>query len=69
MEINKVLESLDINKAHFLGLSLGTVVITAFTKLYPEKVESKILLGNATMYPKFSKYVLPIGWKLRKIRE
>lgn len=44
--IFETLNSLNINKAHFIGNSIGAWMIQAFTTMYPEKVASLTLLDG-----------------------
>lgn len=42
------MDAVGITKAHFVGLSLGTLVILSFAIVYPERV-NKIILGGAAV--------------------
>ena len=44
-DILRVLEYGNIDKSHFIGLSLGTVFIRNFALKYPHRIESMILAG------------------------
>ncbi len=44
-EILRVLEYGNIDKSHFIGLSLGTVFIRNFALKYPHRIQSMILAG------------------------
>lgn len=44
-DINTVLEHLKIAKSHFVGISLGTILIRQLAENYPEKIQSMILGG------------------------
>jgi pimeloyl-ACP methyl ester carboxylesterase len=44
-EVVKVLNYENINKAHFVGISLGTIVIQSLNDIAPERVKSMILGG------------------------
>ena len=44
--IKETLDHLNIESAHFVGLSLGTIVIANFAVCYPEKVKTIILGGS-----------------------
>lgn len=46
--IHFVLESLEIKQARFIGHSLGGYVSLAFTELYPEKINTLVLLNSTT---------------------
>lgn len=58
-DINTLLENLYINKAHFMGLSLGTIVANVYACHYPSKVQSLINIGAITK-------LKPIDHKLMK---
>lgn len=47
-DIIEVLDNLNIRRSHFIGISLGTILIRNLAKLKPEYVESMIL-GGAIM--------------------
>ena len=47
-EIIEVLNHLKIQKTHYIGISLGTIIIRDLTERYPERTKSMIL-GGAVM--------------------
>ncbi len=51
--IRQTLDSLGIEKAHFIGLSLGTVVIANFAVCFPKYVKS-IILGGPSLKLNFT---------------
>ncbi len=53
--IRQTLDTLGIEKAHFVGLSLGTVVIANFAVCFPKYVKSIILGGPALKLNSISK--------------
>jgi pimeloyl-ACP methyl ester carboxylesterase len=53
--IRQTLDSLGIEKAHFVGLSLGTIVIANFAVCFPKYVKSIILGGPALKLNSVSK--------------
>ncbi len=68
-DIYEVLVYLNIKKSHFVGISLGTILIRQLAEMHPESVESMVL-GGAILKMNFrsqvlmrlgtiSKYVLP----------
>ncbi len=68
-DILEVLDYLTIQKSHFVGISLGTILIRQLAENHPERVESMIL-GGAILKMNFrsqllmkigniSKYILP----------
>lgn len=66
-EILSIMDNLKIYDCHFIGLSLGTIIINYIVNLAPLRVKSMILLGNVTRYPKISDLLLPLIWFLRHI--
>ncbi|EAT59376.1 alpha/beta fold hydrolase [Chlorobium ferrooxidans] len=44
-DIIEVLDSLNIRKAHFIGISLGTILIRNLSEIAPERVTSMVLGG------------------------
>jgi pimeloyl-ACP methyl ester carboxylesterase len=56
-DINLVLEHLQIKKSHFVGISLGTILIRQLADLYPEKIQSMIF-GGAIFKMNFRSQVL-----------
>ena len=64
-DIHVVLEHLSIQKSHFVGVSLGTILIRQLAENYPEKVESMIL-GGAIFKMNFrSQVLMKLGMVLR----
>jgi len=47
-DIVEVIDYLDIEKAHFVGISLGTVLIRNLAEKYPERISSMVM-GGAIM--------------------
>ena len=56
-DINQVLEHLQIAKSHFVGISLGTILIRQLAEKHPEKIQSMIL-GGAIFKMNFRSQVL-----------
>lgn len=56
-DINDVLEHLQIQKTHFIGISLGTILIRQLAEMQPEKIQSMIL-GGAIFKMNFRAQVL-----------
>lgn len=68
-DIIEVIDFLKIEKSHFVGISLGTILIRQLAEMYPKKVQSMIL-GGAILkmnfrsqllmkFGNFFKYLLP----------
>jgi pimeloyl-ACP methyl ester carboxylesterase len=47
-DIHEVLDFLAIGKSHFVGISMGTILIRQLAEMYPERVQSDSRRG----YPK-----------------
>lgn len=56
-DIIEVLDYLKIQKSHFIGISLGTILIRQLAESYPNKVQSMIL-GGAILKMNFRSQVL-----------
>ena len=56
-DIVEVIDHLEIKKSHFIGISLGTILIRNLAENYPEKVESMVL-GGAIMKLDFRSQLL-----------
>lgn len=64
-DINKLLETLNIEKAHFMGLSLGTIVTNVYAYYYPKKVLSILNAGAVIRFKPIIKYILNIVYNLK----
>lgn len=56
-DILEVLDHLQIQKSHFVGISLGTILIRNLAELHPERVQSMIM-GGAILKLNFRSQVL-----------
>jgi pimeloyl-ACP methyl ester carboxylesterase len=56
-DILEVLDFLKIEKSHFVGISLGTILIRQLAEMYPYRVESMIL-GGAILKMNFRSQIL-----------
>ncbi len=75
MDVIDVLDHLGIKKSHFIGVSLGTILIRVIAELDPERVESMTLAGAITrlnirsrflvQVAKVFKPVIPFMWLYR----
>lgn len=64
-DIIDVLDYRGIEKAHFVGISLGTIIIRVLGELYPERVASMVMGGAIIRFNTRSKLLL---WLARKIK-
>ncbi|WP_142247915.1 alpha/beta fold hydrolase [Alkalihalobacterium alkalinitrilicum] len=60
-EVLKVLDYLDIKSAHFVGISLGTIVNHNIAIISPERVETLTQAGAALKFNRRCKLLLMIG--------
>ncbi len=56
-DVYEVIDHLKIESSHFVGISLGTIVIRQLAEIYPEKVKSMIL-GGAILKMNFRSQIL-----------
>lgn len=47
-QVMEVVDHLNIEKGHFMGLSLGSIVVRMIAKQHPQRVESMVLAGAVT---------------------
>ena len=67
MMIHEVMNFNKIDKAHFVGMSLGSVIIHEFIKGYAHKVISVVLGGCITRYNFLATTLLKLGYFARPI--
>ena len=60
-DIIKVLDHLKITGAHFVGISLGTILIQKLAEIAPARVKTMVLGGAVTRF----KHVMPYMWLYR----
>jgi len=60
-DVFSVLDSLKIDRAHFIGVSLGTLLIRELTYFYPDRVHSVIHTGAITELDLRSKALIQFG--------
>ncbi|NTU68647.1 MAG: alpha/beta hydrolase [Chlorobiaceae bacterium] len=60
-DILEVMDELRIDKAHFIGISLGTILIRNLSELAPERVESMILGGAIIRLNVRAKVLVTVG--------
>ena len=56
-DILEVLDHLKIEKSHFIGISLGTILIRQLAEMYPERVQTMVL-GGAILKMNFRSQIL-----------
>lgn len=60
-DILEVLDSLKIEKAHFIGISLGTILIRNLSELAPERVSSMVMGGAIIRLNVRAKVLVTLG--------
>lgn len=66
-EVVDVLDHLGIDKAHFIGVSLGSIIIRTLSEQAPERVAS-IVLGGAVVRLDFrSRFLVGVGHLFKKV--
>ncbi|WP_175989165.1 alpha/beta fold hydrolase [Bacillus sp. Marseille-Q1617] len=60
-EVLKVLDHLKIERAHFVGVSLGSIFIHALLQRYPHRVKSAVMAGCITRFTLFASILLKLG--------
>lgn len=66
-DILDVLDHLGINKAHFIGVSLGTIIIRTLAEIAPERVKSSVLCGAITRLNFRSRILVFLGHTFKRI--
>jgi pimeloyl-ACP methyl ester carboxylesterase len=66
-EILDVMDHLNIHSAHFVGVSLGTILIRAIGNSAPERVRSMIMAGAITRLNYRSRFLVRVGTAVRHL--
>jgi pimeloyl-ACP methyl ester carboxylesterase len=66
-EILDVLDHLKIKSAHFIGISLGTIIIRTIGELQPGRLKSMVLGGAITRLTLFSNFLMHFGNATKRI--
>jgi len=66
-DIIEVLDFLKIKSTHFVGISLGTVIIQTLSRNHPERVKSMILGGAIIQLDVRTKFLIAIGNLFKRI--
>lgn len=66
-DVLEVLRQKKIKKAHFVGVSLGTIIIRTIAELNPEVVQSAVLCGAITRLDIRSRILVWLGHTFKKI--
>ncbi|MEM8488147.1 MAG: alpha/beta hydrolase [Bacteroidota bacterium] len=66
-EVVDVLDDLNIEKAHFIGISLGSIIIRTLSEIAPDRVAS-IVLGGAVVRLNFrSRFLVGVGQLFKRV--
>ncbi|WP_064093119.1 alpha/beta fold hydrolase [Rossellomorea aquimaris] len=60
-EIEKTMDKLNIQQAHFVGISLGSIILHHLLQRKPERVKSAVLGGAVTRFNSLSSILLSMG--------
>jgi pimeloyl-ACP methyl ester carboxylesterase len=60
-EVVDVLDHLNISSSHFIGISLGTIVVQTLAGQHPERLSSMVLAGAVIQLNFRTKFLLAIG--------
>lgn len=66
-EILEVMDHLKIQSAHFIGISLGTIIIRTLGEMQPGRLRSMILGGAITRMTLFSNFLMHFGNLTKRI--
>jgi len=67
LDVIRIMDHLEIQKAHLVGISLGCIVIRAIDKLAPERAESIILGGAIIQFNKTIKVLIGMAKILNSV--
>lgn len=66
-DILDVLDETGIEKAHFVGVSLGTIIIRTIGEIAPERVDSLVMSGAVTRLNIRSRFLVWVGHMFKKV--
>ena len=66
-KIKVILDKENIKKANFMGLSLGTLVVSQFAIKYPEYINKLVFIGSVIEVIAFFRFVVAVAVPLRYI--
>lgn len=65
-DVIDVLDHLEIDKAHFIGVSLGTIIIRTIGEIAPDRVKSAVLCGAITRLNVRSRILVFLGHTFKR---
>lgn len=66
-DIIDVLDDADIENAHFVGVSLGTIIIRTIGEMQPERVQSLVMCGAIMRLNIRSRFLVFLGHTFKKV--
>ena len=66
-DIIDVLDDAGIEKAHFVGVSLGTIIIRTIGEMQPERVQSLVMCGAIMRLNIRSRFLVSLGHMFKKV--
>lgn len=66
-DVVEVMDSLNIEKAHFVGMSLGTIIVRYIAEMHPERVTSLVLGGAVLRLNRRSRFLMRLTNMTKKI--
>ena len=66
-EVIEVLDHLKISNSHFVGISLGTIIIREISERYPDRVKSLVLAGAIMKMNVRGQVLMRMGFLLKSI--
>ena len=66
-EVIEVMEHLDIERAHFVGISLGSIIIRTIGEIAPRRVHSMILGGAVVRLNLRSRFLVRLGHLFKRV--
>jgi pimeloyl-ACP methyl ester carboxylesterase len=66
-EVIEVLNHLQIQKSHFVGISLGTIIIREIAERFPERIQSMVLAGAVMKLNIRGQFLMYLGLFLKSV--
>jgi pimeloyl-ACP methyl ester carboxylesterase len=66
-DIIEVMDHLEIESAHFVGVSLGTILVRCLGEIEPGRVQSMILAGAVTGFNLWARFLILVGQVLKHV--
>lgn len=66
-DILQVLDEAEIEKAHFVGVSLGTIIIRTIGEIAPDRVQSMVMCGAIMRLNVRSRFLVGMGHLFKKV--